>query len=843
MKPQIDLNDEEAKAHLRQINNFLSHNKKEDEKISFVYEEEIIHIKLTSEFLNAFELLENNNSNVFITGKAGCLGKGTKVLMFDGEFKRVENIKVGDRLMGIDSTPRHVTSLCRGKEQMYWVHQNKGNSYRVNESHILSLKHVIPAKKDRVRLPNGKRERILWSNFSEKKIETLNITVKDYLNLSKGSIKRKHSKGYKSGLINFKESPLLIDPYYLGLWLGDGHTNEINRITNFDLEIIEYLKNNYNAIKLGNSKSTYSLSGQFTDDFKYIFSLKNAHTLERKYIPRSYLFNSKENRIKLLAGLIDSDGSYDAKGKQYEITIANEKLANNITYLTRSLGFATTLKKVTKKCTNCRDNEKQREAWRIRFTSDLEIPVLLERKKQKLISNFKNRLHTGIKIEKDVVDDYYGFELDGDHLFILEDFTVTHNTGKSTLMKYFKSRTKKQVATVAFTGLAAINVKGVTIHSFFHFPLGFIRNVPTIDEMKPIFRTLDTIIVDEVSMCRADIIDAMDKSLRLHRMNNEPFGGVQMIFIGDLYQLPPIIEEDLKEIYGRHYATPFFFDAKVFKNKYYPVINLEKIHRQSDQTFIDILNNVRERKNVTATLNQLNVKVNPSPKGLRENNTIVICTTNDKVRSINNLFLSKLTTPLFSYQATIKGTFDELSFPTNKTLDLKQGAKVIFVKNDKFKSYVNGDVGIVTRLSPSEIHVQTRTGQIILHKEEWEKIKYKKVVSKDEKGNEIAGTERIEKEVIGTFKQYPIKLAWAITIHKSQGQTYDSVLIDFDRGCFTSGQAYVALSRCRTFEGLTLKRPVLAEDIIVDSRIHNYTKVFNNEAAKFEDGLEGSDAS
>lgn len=481
-------------------------------------------------------------------------------------------------------------------------------------------------------------------------------------------------------------------------------------------------------------------------------------------------------------------------------------------------------------------NEDQERKAHLRQLNDL---LSNNKKEDEQISFVCDEEIIHIKLTAEFTQAFELLEKSNSNVFI----TGKAGTGKSTLMKYFKSRTKKQVATVAFTGLAAINVKGVTIHSFFHFPLGFIRNVPTVDEMKPIFRTLDTIIVDEVSMCRADIIDAMDKSLRLHRMINEPFGGVQMIFIGDLYQLPPIIEEDLEEIYGRHYPTPFFFDAKVFKDKHYPIISLEKIHRQSDPVFIDILNNIRVRTNVYSTLDRLNVKVNPSPKGLRENNTIVICTTNQTVKKINSMFLSKLETPIFTYNATIKGTFDELSYPTNKSLDLKQGAKVIFVRNDtQFKTYVNGDVGIVSRLSPSEIHVQTRTGQIILQKAKWEKIKYKRVISKDEKGNEIIGTERIEKEVIGTFEQYPVKLAWAITVHKSQGQTYDNVLIDFEKGCFTSGQAYVALSRCRTFEGLTLKRPVLPEDVIIDGRMLNYGKVFNNEAAKFDAGLEGSDA-
>ncbi len=826
---------ENDRLYLASVNRLLSDGVEVDEEISFTTDKgtKAQTIKLTSEFKRAIDILDGSNECVFITGKAGCLGKGTKVLLHDGNFKRVEDVKVGDQLMGVDSKPRNVIDLCRGREQMYWIHQKKGNSYRVNESHILSLKHVKPAIRKRITLPFGKRA-IISELLHEKNVETLNITVKDYLNLSKGSIKRKHSKGYKSELINFNELGLLIDPYYLGLWLGDGHTNDINRITNFDDVIIDYLKKIYNASKVGNSKSTYSISGQLTNDFKIIFSLRNAQQLNKKYIPRVYLFNSKDNRLKLLAGLIDSDGTFDMKGKQYDITLANEKLANQIAYLTRSLGFATTFKRIIKKCTNCKDKEKEREAWRVRFTPNLEIPNLLERKKQKTISDFKNRLHTGIKIEKDIIDDYYGFELDGDHLFMLEDFTVTHNTGKSTLLRYFRSLTKKKLAILSYTGLAAINVEGMTIHNFFGFGLGFLtgKKIRVEEEKTPIMRIVDTIIVDEVSMCRADIIDAMDIALRMYRDSDLPFGGVQMIFMGDLHQLPPIVDEDIQKIYSYHYNSPYFFEAKCFRGIQYPLVALERIHRQTDLEFIEILNNVREKKNIESTLHKLNSRLVVSPKGLFNDGNVVICTTNRKAKEINDFFLNKIEKQSYLFHAKVDKEFDQLFYPTDKVIELKEGAKIIFIRNDnKFYQYVNGDVAIVTGINQGQIRVTKLNGEsVVLRKEIWEKFKYMKVAQKDIHGKDIAGSEKVQAVSIGTFTQFPIKLAWAITIHKSQGQTYNDVVIDFDKGgCFTSGQAYVALSRCRTLERIKLKRPILAKDIILDERIYGYKKVFVNE--------------
>jgi hypothetical protein len=407
-------------------------------------------------------------------------------------------------------------------------------------------------------------------------------------------------------------------------------------------------------------------------------------------------------------------------------------------------------------------------------------------------------------------------------------------TGKSTLLKYFKSKTKKECVILSFTGLAAINVGGDTIHSFFKFPIGFIdaKNVRENKLISMLLRTVNTIVIDEVSMVRADLMDAIDTSLKKNRGNNSPFGGVQMIFIGDLYQLPPIIEKEMEKVYSRQYPSPFFFDAHIFNDHKIVKIDLQKIHRQTEPLFVEILNNLREKKHVWASAQILNRNVVDKTflSSIQTSEYVVLCTTNAKTKLINDYYMSKLETIPHTYHATVNGLFDPASYPTDEALELKEGCKIIFIKNDtNMKTYVNGDVGIVKKLTSSSIHVETKRGMIDVDRGKWDKYKYdaKQVAIKDEDGNVEIKTVTT-KVLVGSFEQYPIKLAWAISIHKSQGQTYDKVLIDFDKGCFTSGQAYVALSRCRTFDGIKLRRKMLESDVILDRRIHYIDKIIEN---------------
>lgn len=374
-----------------------------------------------------------------IVGSSGCLGLGTKVLMFNGDFKPVENIVVGDVLMGSDSTPRNVLELFRGKEQMYLIKQNKGLDYRVNESHILSLKDR-KVKSIRKTI-NGKREIISHVCANENNIT--NISVIDYLNKSENF--RVSNKGYKVNNLSFddKNKDLNIDPYFLGLWLGDGDSDKIC-ITNIDDEILYYIESYSDKLNLQLNKtikdniSRYYLhdgrTGRYNSNI-LLKAFKDYDLLKNKHIPKEFLMTSQKNRLELLAGLLDTDGCYDYYRNSFEIVQKNNTLADNITFLARSLGFYVSNNKSVRKIKSINF---EGEYNRIHIYGNLEIiPTKLKRKQPKKSTRNTNWLVTGIKIEKDIVDDFYGFMLDGDNLFLLEDLTVTHNSGKSTLLKNF----------------------------------------------------------------------------------------------------------------------------------------------------------------------------------------------------------------------------------------------------------------------------------------------------------------------------------------------------------------------------------------------------------------------
>jgi|LakMenE01Jun11ns_1017448.scaffolds.fasta_scaffold9957752_12 hypothetical protein len=384
-----------------------------------------------------------------ITGQAGCLGLDTEVLMYNGTFKKVQDIVVGDQLMGPDSKPRNVLSLCRGIDQMYWIRQNRGIDYRVNSNHILSLIRVQTAKYPRIAVDGVRKQDFSRPPIHPKKETVTNIEVNRYFDL--GS--KKQYMGYISNCLFFEEKNLSIDPYYLGLWLGDGSKNCIREITAADSEIINYLIDKGARAKL-NSKYAWLLpiNLETVESFKDLFSITNSSKLPEKFIPNDYLFNSKENRLKLLAGLLDSDGHYIKDGKYYEIIVKNKRLADNITFLCRSLGYKTNQR--DKKASMKRDDGTIYKCivQRISIMTEDIIPVIIDRKKNEIGSDFKNRKYTGFKIEKDIIDNYYGFTLDEDNLFLLKDLTVTHNSGKSlvalqTGLDFVNSKMGKMVLT------------------------------------------------------------------------------------------------------------------------------------------------------------------------------------------------------------------------------------------------------------------------------------------------------------------------------------------------------------------------------------------------------------
>jgi hypothetical protein len=403
----------------------------------------------------------------------------------------------------------------------------------------------------------------------------------------------------------------------------------------------------------------------------------------------------------------------------------------------------------------------------------------------------------------------------------LESYFITGKagTGKSTLLRLYASETQRRVALLAFTGIAAVNIQGQTIHSFFRFPPEPItREHIHESRFKELYRALDTIVIDEVSMVRADLMDGIDQMLRLNRGRPEdPFGGVQMLFFGDVFQLQPVVGSDEEAKYfSSYYRSPHFFHARVFDEAQYEIIDLQEVYRQKDRGFIGLLDAIRMDQAGDTQLRAINSRFRP---GLADDETefrITLATTNDIVATVNERRLARLTTPLFTYVGRIEGKFPKESLPGDVELKLKSGAQVMFVKNDMARRWVNGTIGKVVELAQDHIAVQvedrggTFTYDVPLAT--WEVRKHKLDYA----------SYSITTEVVGSFTQYPLKLAWAVTIHKSQGLTFDDAIVDLGAGAFAHGQTYVALSRCTSFEGLILKTKVRRKDIIVDYAVTEF---------------------
>jgi len=386
-------------------------------------------------------------------------------------------------------------------------------------------------------------------------------------------------------------------------------------------------------------------------------------------------------------------------------------------------------------------------------------------------------------------------------------------TGKSTLLKYFKANTGKKIIVLAPTGVAAINVGGQTVHSFFRLPPKIIQK-DAIKRLRnrDLIENLDMVIIDEVSMVRSDLMDGIDYALRLNRGKMKvPFGGVQMVFFGDLFQLSPVVEHEARALLEERYSTPYFFSAKVFNDCNIRSIELSTIYRQKDSSFMELLNRIRNKEHTKEDLDILNKRVQKDTSISKKDDTVILTTTNRLANTINQDRLSKLPGREIIYEAVTCGKFEESAYPTDTSLKLKKGAQVILLKNDPNKQWVNGTLAKVIALSSDSIVVDINGRTCDVPVVKWQKIEYSYNEEED----------KIEDEVVGDFAQYPIKLAWAITIHKSQGQTFDKVIIDLGHGAFTHGQLYVALSRCTCLEGIRLKRPVIDSDIIFDSRIYD----------------------
>ncbi|MBP7185115.1 MAG: AAA family ATPase [Saprospiraceae bacterium] len=411
------------------------------------------------------------------------------------------------------------------------------------------------------------------------------------------------------------------------------------------------------------------------------------------------------------------------------------------------------------------------------------------------------------------------FESSKDNYFL----TGRAGTGKSTLLQLFKNTTKKNVIVLAPTGIAALNVGGQTIHSFFGLPPRIIsvHDIPKrTKKFRSLYEKIDTIVIDEISMVRADLLDNIDASLRINRQGKEhlPFGGVQVIFFGDMFQLPPVVSSmEEKAYFNSHYQSPYFFSSAILKSNFkIQVIELTKVYRQEETFFLKFLDRVRTNQVDYEDLLDINKRHITSFDS--DDLYVTLTTTNAISEQINQQKLNGINNPEVVFSGSVSGSFDTMYYPTDLNLRLKLGAQILFLKNDVKKRYVNGTIAKIVELTPNKIVAQTTEGNLVeVSKFEWEIKKY----ILDEKNPQI-----INSEVIGTFSQYPIKLAWAMTIHKSQGKTFDKVIIDLGRGAFEFGQTYVALSRCRTLEGIILKRPINFKDIFVDERIVSYYETY-----------------
>ena len=417
----------------------------------------------------------------------------------------------------------------------------------------------------------------------------------------------------------------------------------------------------------------------------------------------------------------------------------------------------------------------------------------------------------------------------GKNVFI----TGKAGSGKSTLLDLFRKQTRKRIAVLAPTGVAALNVQGQTIHSFFKFypdiTVAKARKKAPKKELAEVLKKLDALVIDEISMVRADLLDCVNEFLKHHGpKKKQPFGGLQVVFIGDLYQLPPVITWEEREYFNGVYESEYFFDSNAFKEIPVEFVELETVYRQKDRDFIELLNAVRTNSINDNQLNLLNRGAGLDFGDGQTEYRVFLTTTKNLAKEVNDLELEKLSSLQRCFTGKVKGEFQSKELPTEKELVLKVGAQIMMLTNEPSGNWVNGSIGKVTAINKvlgggdEVLEVKLSTGRVVdVKKFTWNSFNYAFNEEKDD----------LETQVAGSFTQYPLKLAWAVTIHKSQGKTFDDVVIDFGNGTFAPGQAYVALSRCTSLKGIVLKRPLEKRHVFADWRVVRFMESLNGKTS------------
>ncbi len=740
---------------------------------------------LSTEQESAIKVI-TEKKNVFISGNAGTgksLSYGSKVMVYTGKFKEIQDIKVGDRIMGDDSTPRTVLATSNGYDDLYRVKQVNGDDYIVNGEHILSLKMTY--------CQSGCINRFI-NDVKYQKGDIVDISVNDFIKLPSGH--KKCLKGYKVPVC-FSEKETQIDSYLIGLWLGDSDSNGIG-FTNQDAIILHYLAN-YNC---------YLQSIEKENSKNYIKEyLEGANLINNKHIPDIYKYNSRENQLKILAGILDTDGNYNTQGHCYDIVQKNYTLAKDIEYIARCLGFTSKVVECQKGCVY---KGEYREGIYYRQTicgnGIEEIPCLVGRKKAKSRIQIKNNLHMGITVEA-VGQDYYdqgpeyhyrySIQIDGNQRFILGDHTVTHN---SHILKHLKA-TIPNIHLTASTGIAAVNINGQTLHSWSGIGLGLLPANKITFSGKVISRVkfAKVLAVDEISMISAITFDLVNDVCKLIRKNDKPFGGIQIVLFGDFYQLPPVNGD-------------FCFNSKAWTELKLSSMILKKVFRQSDEVFVGLLNNIRH-----ATLSSEDIALLTERVGQKCMDPIQptkLVSHNDQADRINKFELDKIQTNVHTFKARYKGT-DQLKIEFLKKncvaydiIDLKIGSHVMMLRNTYAESgIINGSVGIIKDISTYPVVMFENGVELTIVPEVWALERY------DDISQKLVTEASIE--------QIPLIFSWAITIHKSQGMTLNKIRCDLSK-VFTHGQSYVALSRVKTLEGLYIDdidfNKIKTSEMIVD---------------------------